>query len=150
MEEPIEQKSSIEIDSGPVLRVLQAEDDVSIRMPVGRFFDLEKIEHVACSTAMQAEEVFEAENHNFNVLLTDYDMPGMKGSELIVALKKKKPELMSILLSGRAEGDEQVRKELGETNYDYYLTKPITFETLNNILQKIKTKLKEKESEELV
>ncbi len=41
--------------------------------------------------------------HNFDLVVTDYRMPNMDGIELIAHLRKSKPELPIILISGFAD-----------------------------------------------
>jgi CheY-like chemotaxis protein len=38
--------------------------------------------------------------HQFDAVLLDYEMPGMNGSEVAFEIKRAKPELKVILLSG--------------------------------------------------
>jgi len=64
---------------------------------------LEEHGHQVTTTqkALEALDLFAAES--FDVVITDYRMPGMNGLELIAALRKIKPGVPLILLSGFVE-----------------------------------------------
>lgn len=56
--------------------------------------------HIA-STGEEGLKLFEA--NNFDVVVTDYRMPGMNGAEFIEQLRKHSPAVRIILLSGFVE-----------------------------------------------
>lgn len=130
------------------LKVLQVEDEDILRRLVSRDLTGLGISHVSAESAIKAREIFN-EDDSFNVLITDFDMPGMNGAELIRELKKKKPDLLTMLFSGRAEGDEDVNKYLGEHKYDFYETKPVDLSTLEERLKVFNKRLIEREREEI-
>ncbi|WP_373518574.1 response regulator [Pricia sp.] len=84
-------------------------------------------EAVRITEVMAQEELF---------ILSDINMPGMNGLELLKTIKKKfvKPSPVMMIIS--AYGDEENRNRAKNLGADDFLTKPVDFTLL-------KTKLKE-------
>lgn len=76
--------------------------------------------------------------HQFDIVITDMNMPSMDGVELAKRIRKTQPRVPLILLS--SAGDEQLKKEVGLFNI--ILTKPTKHLTL---YKAIIDQLKEKE-----
>lgn len=55
---------------------------------------------VPFTSSMVAFEAFRADPHGFDVVLTDERMPGMTGSALIEAIRKLRPDMPVLLMSG--------------------------------------------------
>jgi signal transduction histidine kinase/CheY-like chemotaxis protein len=68
-------------------------------------------EPVGCVGAQQALEVFRAAPERFDALLTDVLMSGMQGPELAVELRKQKPSLPVILMSGFCGANMKARAQ---------------------------------------
>jgi CheY-like chemotaxis protein len=66
------------------------------------------------------------------LILSDINMPGMNGLELLKAIKTRYPHLKVIMVT--AYGDENTHKRAVESGCDDYLTKPIDFGTLKEHL----------------
>ena len=75
--------------------------DVLVRICSGEF------EAHAARSAKQAIELFE-QHGPFAVVVSDYEMPGERGSELVARLRERWPETVAILLTGLAELDVAV------------------------------------------
>lgn len=71
-----------------------------------------------------------AENATFDVIIADYDLPGMKGDALAIVLRAQCPGLTIILSSGRP-----LPLDLAEGALDLFLPKPYTLRTLLNALE---------------
>lgn len=57
-----------------------------------------------------------------DLLITDFNMPGMNGIELLRKAKELQPEIMSIMIT--ANGEESIRMQALEEGIDDFLTKP--------------------------
>jgi CheY-like chemotaxis protein len=64
------------------------------------------------------------------LVLSDINMPGMNGLELLKMVKKEFPELMVYMIT--AYGDEHNYREALANGCDEYLTKPLNFDDLKN------------------
>lgn len=95
--------------------------------------DLQKlrINTLEAASAQEALDVIESTEEPISLLLTDYDMPGMNGIELVSILRNKfeKDSLSIVALS--ATSDEGVLAEFIRTGADDFLAKPHKFEELN-------------------
>ena len=88
----------------------------------------------------------------FDAVLTDYEMPGMNGVELLKKIHKEKPQQPVILLTG--QGNEEVARNAFTSGAADYFTKDIFClayrERLLNIIKKcIKTKQAEEQIKSL-
>jgi len=66
--------------------------------------------------------------HELIVILSDINMPGIDGLELLRRTKELRPELPVLILT--AYGDDERRRRAGELGAAAFLTKPIDFGVL--------------------
>src|SRR5262245_66605816 len=87
------------------------------------------IDHEAVATAHEAMRVLAQGNHkDFDLLLLDQELPGMKGSELLACLRRSGIQTPVVLISVREGVSEKVRAlDLGA---DDYVVKHFEFEVL--------------------
>ena len=71
----------------------------------------------------------------YDVVITDFAMPGMKGDELAAAIKAKAPGQPIVMITAYAEM-LQTSKEL-LANVDHVISKPFLLEHLREALQKV-------------
>ena len=77
----------------------------------------------ACEDAREALQAFQAAPDDFDIVVTDMSMPGMTGAELLVALRRVRPGVPVLLVTGFADGAG--RRAGGEEDFDATLLKPI-------------------------
>jgi len=104
------------------------------------------------STSSSAiEGLKNVEEHSFDVVVLDLQMPEMDGIETLKILKKKKPELQVILLTGHATVEKGIEAmKLGAMDL---LEKPADMTTLTEKIKKAQAQkmiLVEKKSEERI
>jgi len=81
----------------PPRRVLWVDDDAGVR----RFATLLLGKHYDLTTAVTAEEALTLlDGTRFDVLVTDYLMPGMNGLQLLEHLARKDAAIPSLLVTG--------------------------------------------------
>lgn len=119
-------------------RILIVDDDDSTRMSVELALTMagysvqgaesggEAIEHIA-STFGRAEQ--------FDLLITDLQMPGMSGLQLIDALNAMEIEIPKIVLTGYAE--PRVIRRLSEKGCRYLYEKPLNPRALINQVEQV-------------
>lgn len=71
----------------------------------------------------------------FDLLITDYEMPGITGLELVKAARIAQPEIKIIVLS--MHDDPAVVKELLRSGVSGYILKKDTYKNLTDALQKV-------------
>lgn len=89
-----------------------------------------QIEGHAVWTATKPQEALRlCDENSFDLVIVDFLMPTMNGVELLTRIRKRQPQVRSIIISGKvdAEVDEsQLSKSLGEwVEADLYLHKPV-------------------------
>lgn len=107
-----------------------------------------KIELERCESPKEALKLLE--DGDFDGVLSDYDMPGMNGIELLNKVRSRWPDMPFIIVTGK--GDEEVASEAMRCGVDdYFKKKGITDEfsiIVNRIEKVIALKQTEKEREE--
>ena len=70
-------------------------------------------------------------------MLSDINMPGMDGLELLAAIKQRRPDLPVMMVT--AYGDDERRRRAAEHGATEFLTKPVDFDHLKTQLQELST-----------
>ena len=71
----------------------------------------------------------------FDLVITDYLMPGMKGDQLVGLIRQRRPEQRIIMATAFAEDFLSRGKPTGGA--DYVLTKPFSLEDLRSAIAKV-------------
>jgi PAS domain S-box-containing protein len=125
-------------DASRGLRILVVDDDSLVSMNTA--YMLMDLGHsvLEASSGAHALRVFETDSQ-FDVVITDYAMPGMTGVDLATKIKEVRPQLPVIIATGYAELQSNVA--LGFPR----LSKPYTQKELAEVLQTVaRAKLSEK------
>jgi CheY-like chemotaxis protein len=69
------------------------------------------------------------------VILSDINMPGMDGLELLREIKDRRPDLPVMMVT--AYGDEERRRRASELGAFEFLTKPVDFDRLKALLNQL-------------
>lgn len=84
-------------------RILLVDDDVHILRFYRGILVAEGHQTQTASNGAEALGFWEQEDNNFDMAITDFDMPGMKGDELSVRMKIEKPNCPIIMITGSLE-----------------------------------------------
>ena len=82
----------------------------------------------AQSAPMALQRIADAGDRSLILILSDINMPGMSGLELLPKAKALRPDVPIIMIT--AYGDEQTKRKALESGAETLLTKPIDFGTL--------------------
>lgn len=82
----------------------------------------------------RAWEIISDGAHDFDLVITDYEMPEMTGVELVVRIREKHPDMPVILMSGREEPDDH--------QADAFLGKPFGLDDLAGTIQRLRPRAK--------
>jgi two-component system, cell cycle sensor histidine kinase and response regulator CckA len=99
---------------------------------------------VACSSPLEAREIFEDNPARFNLVITDYAMPDMSGLELASSIKETAPNIPVLLCTGYNQDISS--HELKLFGVDQTLMKPFTARELNSTLQEMLKQKSDRES----
>jgi CheY-like chemotaxis protein len=84
----------------------------------------------APSAPAALQRITDAEGVSLILILSDINMPGMSGLELLPKAKALRPEVPVIMIT--AYGDAETKRKALENGAEALLTKPIDFVTLRN------------------
>jgi CheY-like chemotaxis protein len=87
----------------------------------------------APSAAAALGQIADAENASLILILSDINMPGMSGLELLPKVKAVRPDVPVIMIT--AYGDAETRRRALESGAEALLTKPIDFATLRSEIE---------------
>lgn len=116
-------------------RVLLVDDDQLLLTLFQGYLSSHGYEVVSCSNAQAALEKFQQDVQYFDLLLTDYQMPGMNGAELCTQIMLLRQDLPLIVVSGDMDdGKLKILRRLGVASV---LAKPIKLHTLVDELTQV-------------
>jgi CheY-like chemotaxis protein len=84
----------------------------------------------AQSAPMALQRISEAGDRSLILILSDINMPGMSGLELLPKAKAMRPDVPIIMIT--AYGDAETKRKALENGAEALLTKPIDFGTLRS------------------
>ena len=84
----------------------------------------------AQSASMALQRIADAGDESLILILSDINMPGMSGLELLPKAKAMRPDVPIIMIT--AYGDAETKRQALENGAEALLTKPIDFGTLRS------------------
>jgi CheY-like chemotaxis protein len=111
-------------------RILLVEDEEAVRACLRMLLELEGHEVTDASNGAEALDLFTI--GQFDLVITDFEMPVMKGNELAVSIKLLAPSVPILMISASA----RARRE-AENPVDALLDKPFTVTDLRCALRKL-------------
>lgn len=115
------------------MKILIVDDEPDCCNDLGKF--LTRINHEITTAYDGVEALEKARKDQYDVIISDVNMPKMNGYELVKIIKEKKIESQIILISGLEEVAESINAiDLGI--YDF-ITKPVDLNKLINLIDKI-------------
>jgi len=107
------------------LNVLVVDDDEAMRMLVCRMLKRMRIGRVLeAAGGEQALEQLAATPDAINIVICDWNMPGMSGMDLFKQVHANRPKLPFLMLTGRADLDSVVAAK--KAGVHGYIVKPIS------------------------
>jgi CheY-like chemotaxis protein len=91
--------------------------------------------HFAGSGEAALEKLTAGIEPSLIVILSDINMPGMDGLELLRAIKQRQPDLPVMMVT--AYGDDERRRRASELGAFEFITKPVDFEHLKAQLRQL-------------
>ena len=125
------------------MKILVVDDEKDMQMLFEQRFRKEirngEIEFVFAFSGEEALSYLNKHVHEAVLILSDINMPGMSGLELLKHIKQKFAEPPPIVMMITAYGDPENYNQAIRLGADDFLTKPVDF---NLLKEKLKTKVK--------
>jgi DNA-binding NtrC family response regulator len=112
-------------------RILIVDDEDSIRDYLSMMLEREGYEVSACENGKKALRL--NSKKAYDVVITDLQLPGMSGIEILTALRDADPSLPVIIITGHASQESAV--EALNIGAFYYLLKPVSNEELKQVVR---------------
>ena len=117
----------------PQRRILVVDDEPfvcdAVKMMLA--FDGHSVE--TASSAKDALELFD--KSKFDVVITDFAMPAMKGDELALAIKARSPKQPVVMITAYAEMLQSTRNSI--PGVDFIISKPFLLENLREAISRV-------------
>jgi CheY-like chemotaxis protein len=91
--------------------------------------------HFAASGAEALDRLAEEIQPTSVAVLSDINMPGMDGLELLGEIKQRRPDLPVMMVT--AYGDDERRRRASELGASEFITKPVDFDHLKEQLRQL-------------
>jgi two-component system, chemotaxis family, chemotaxis protein CheY len=117
------------------MRILIVDDSAMMRALIRRVIGLTELPvDEVVEAADGAEALRLLESREFDLLLTDVNMPGMTGTELLreITRQNRWPNLVRVIIS--TDGSASRKDEAADLDVRCYLEKPFTPEVLRHVL----------------
>ena len=82
--------------------ILLVDDDFAVRTVCRAVLERDGFTVHEADCADSAQSIWATHRQSIDLLVTDHDMPGMNGLQLVDKLRESNPELKVLLISGRA------------------------------------------------
>ena len=104
-------------------RILLADDQEEVRETIKLLLSLDEHTIVEAANGKEALRLFET--GSFDLVITDYLMPAMKGDELVERIRQTAPAQPVLMITGSAEKFGGI-----DAPVDHLLSKPVGFDDL--------------------
>ena len=113
-------------------RILVVDDEPFVSDAVKMMLTFDGHEVITASSGLEALALLEKEK--YDLVITDYAMPIMKGDELAVTIKARNPGQPIVLITAYAEMLKAARHPL--TGVDFIISKPFLLDNLREAINK--------------
>jgi two-component system, chemotaxis family, chemotaxis protein CheY len=124
------------------MKILVVDDEKDIQPLFEQRFRKEirtgEIEFVFAYSGEEALRCLNNYLHEAVLILSDINMPGMSGLELLEQIKKKNHKPPPVVMMITAYGDDENHKRAMELGADDFLTKPVDFSALKEKIKSLK------------
>jgi CheY-like chemotaxis protein len=113
--------------------LLLAEDDAGVRNLTRTMLEMLGYDVLTAQDGAEALEIFEAYAHLIRLVISDLEMPGFNGWEVLTAVRRRSPDLPVILASGYNEIPGG--RPWCDDRPPIVLAKPYTLDTVRRVLE---------------
>ena len=124
------------------MKILVVDDERDVQVLFEQRFRKEikngEMDLVFAFSGEEALEFMQANEHEAVLILSDINMPGMSGLELLQHIKEKYGKPPPVVMMITAYGDDENYNQAMQLGADDFLTKPVDFVSLK---EKLKTRI---------
>ena len=124
------------------MKILVVDDEKDVQVLFEQRFRKEikngEMDLVFAFSGEEALEFMQANEHEAVLILSDINMPGMSGLELLQHIKEKYGKPPPVVMMITAYGDDENYNQAMQLGADDFLTKPVDFVSLK---EKLKTRI---------
>ncbi len=117
---------------------LVVDDEDSVREVTVAALEMSHLVVHEASSGAEAIELYRQLHTQIDIVLLDMTMPGLSGSETLVALQQIDPDVQAVILSGYSQ--KEARERLGDLRIAAFLQKPFELDKLLHTLGTLKFK----------
>lgn len=119
------------------LCVLVAEDEAMIALTLVDLLEAEGYDVAVAGDGARALAIARQFGDQLDILVTDLNMPEMRGEDLIRAIRKERPDLPVVVVTGSPPlgGLEELQRQCGGTGPLALVQKPIDYAELTEVLR---------------
>jgi CheY-like chemotaxis protein len=114
--------------------VLIIDDNEEVLAALCDYFSQKGFTAISATNGLDGLKLLESGEHQFDLIVTDLVMPTISGVGIISIVKKKRPGIPIIAITGWGEHLENLASE---ANADYILEKPFELSDLEDVLNKV-------------
>lgn len=118
-------------------KLLIIDDNEETLSMIHTYFSKKGYDVVSSSNGLDGLKLFEAEEVGFDLIITDLVMPNISGVAIISIIKKKKPDIPVIAITGWGEHPEALASE---AKADLILSKPLELPELERFITDLITR----------
>ena len=123
------------------MKILVVDDEKDVQLLFEQRFRKEiksgEIEFAFAFSGEEALKYLNSHDHKAVLILSDINMPGMSGLELLQNIKEKYEKPPPVVMMITAYGDEENYNQAMQLGADDFLTKPVDFTALKEKLKSI-------------
>ncbi len=123
------------------MNILVVDDETDIRPLFEQRFRKEirngELKFVFAYSGEEALKCLEKYQHEAVLILSDINMPGLSGLELLKQIKQKHHQPPPVVIMITAYGDEENYKTAMKLGADDFITKPVDFKLLKETIKKL-------------
>jgi PAS domain S-box-containing protein len=124
-----------DLPQGAGQHILIVEDESELRLVLGELLTSWNYHVFTAENGLEAQQILAAETGSVDLVITDFIMPHMGGSELLTHIQEKYPQIPVLVMTGHLDADRMVKVEgLGLKTW---LSKPINVPDLAQVVAEL-------------
>jgi len=136
-------------ENNKAYKILIAEDEDTVRKAMKKTLQRAEEFTAEVETAIDGDKALEkVKEKNYDLVLSDHNMPGITGVELLKKVKKITPNAVRIIITGHQDLDT-AKRAINEAQVHEYIEKPWDNEDLRFTIYENLRRKEEREAEEM-